>query len=291
MPSTTQRAVAARRRAGRRPPPAGRSRRPGGPERPAPPSPPIASVGDRRWRPGGRGWRSSSARHSTAMAPWPTCGSMTLGRQDLGGPVGEPRRSRAAAATTTAPPAGTRSSRVGDVAPQAGERQVGAQPGQLGPPADRAGGDQRAGPQVRPGVAPDQGVRGSARAGARRPAPGPGASSRWQVLGRVHGHVGPAVEHRGLHLLDEHALAAHAPRPGCPRRRSPVVSTMTSSTSSPGRRDRSRRATSSACQRARALPRVAIRSVGQGAAARCRARTAAAAPGPAAPRRGFPPRT
>ena len=49
-----------------------------------------------------------------------------------------------------------------------------------------------------------------------------------EVLGRVDGGVGSAVEHRLLDLLDEHALAADGvQRTACLR--SPVVSTITSS--------------------------------------------------------------
>ena len=38
-----------------------------------------------------------------------------------------------------------------------------------------------------------------------------GHGDRRQVLGRVDGEVGPAVEHGGLHLLGEDALAAELP--------------------------------------------------------------------------------
>ena len=58
---------------------------------------------------------------------------------------------------------------------------------------------------IRPG-------RHGGRPGRRRPpGPGPSGVARRQVLGRVDGEVGPAVEHGGLHLLDEHALAAQLP--------------------------------------------------------------------------------
>ena len=84
---------------------------------------------------------------------------------------------------------------------------------------------------------------------------------RRQVLGAVDGEVGPAVEHGGLHLLGEHALAAELPdrhvEPAvavrCRRRRArPSTSGSTA---------RSSAATCSACQRASGLPRVAARSV------------------------------
>ena len=69
-------------------------------------------------------------------------------------------------------------------------------------------------------VAPSR-QRGQRHAGQRVARVGPlgharqhealGRPRRRQVLGRVHGHVGPALEHGVLHLLGEHALAADLP--------------------------------------------------------------------------------
>ena len=57
---------------------------------------------------------------------------------------------------------------------------------------------------------------------------------RRQILGRVHGEVGAPVEHRLLHLLHEHTLAAERVDRADRAPRSPVVCTSTSSTSRSG---------------------------------------------------------
>ena len=97
----------------------------------------------------------------------------------------------------------------GDVAPQPGEGEVGTQPGELGPASHRSGGHQathresverRADEHVA-GIGPLR-HRGQHQLVGR---------SAGQVLARVHGEIGPTVEHRGLDLLDEDALAAHLP--------------------------------------------------------------------------------
>ncbi len=64
----------------------------------------------------------------------------------------------------------------------------------------------------RQGVEPlaDQGVAGVGPLGHGGDRQALGRRRR-QVLGRVDGEVGPAVEHRGLHLLHEHAPAAQLP--------------------------------------------------------------------------------
>ena len=71
---------------------------------------------------------------------------------------------------------------------------------------------QRAADERVAGVAP---LRDGGQHQARR-------GDRGQVLGRVHGEVGPPVEHGLLDLLDEHALAAELALSGASRRRSPV---------------------------------------------------------------------
>jgi hypothetical protein len=72
----------------------------------------------------------------------------------------------------------------------------------------------------------------------------------------VHGEIGPAIEHRGLHPLAEHAPAAHLAHRDVGPTVKPVVSTSTSSPSTP-HAFRSRWVTKEACQWARMLPRVA----------------------------------
>ena len=112
--------------------------------------------------------------------------------------------------------------------------------------------DARARAEAPARVLPTSASRGSARSGNAASTMPSGGGLDGQVLGRVHRDVGPAVEHGLLHLLHEHAGAAHGRGSACPVRASPVVVTITSSTSSP-----SSDATRSACQRASAVPRVA----------------------------------
>ena len=96
-----------------------------------------------------------------------------------------------------------------DVPSQSGEGEVGPDPCQLGTTphgsgshtgADRQPVECRAHERVARVVALGNG-------GDDQPV----GRFRRQVLGRVHGEVGPAVEHRRLDLLHEHALAAHLP--------------------------------------------------------------------------------
>ena len=82
--------------------------------------------------------------------------------------------------------------------------------------------------------APDQRVAAIAPLGDRGDDK-PSERHRRQVLGGVHRHVGAPVEHRGLHLLDEHALATDRVQIGTSWCDRPSVSTRTSSTSIDGR--------------------------------------------------------
>ena len=96
-----------------------------------------------------------------------------------------------------------------DVAPQVGEREVGPAVGELRTATGRARGHAAA-----------RGDRRKRRTHQRvadfpslwyRRQNEPVDLSRRKVLGRMHGHVGAAGEHRSLDLLDEHTLAAHLP--------------------------------------------------------------------------------
>ena len=108
----------------------------------------------------------------------------------------------------------------GDVAAELDEPQVRADGGELRPPAHRPG---RHAWRPAPSSASVRPTSASAASRRRRKAPIVSAvvGDRREVLGRVHGGVGAAVEHGLLHLLDEHALAADrraAARPGGGRR-------------------------------------------------------------------------
>ena len=134
------------------------------------------------------------------------------------------------------------------------KHEIGPQDGELRPATHRPGGDagarlqagQRGADERVAGVAPGRHGRQHETAGG----------DRRQVLGRVHGQIGAAVEDRLLHLLDEHALAAD----GVQRHvaaESPAVSITTSSLDETRVDCRRRAATCSACHCASALPRVA----------------------------------
>ena len=209
----------------------------------------------------GVGRSSSSARHSTASAPWPTWGSITVGLEHLGDPFGQPeplqggqrpprwRRTRPAWASRVAmlprSPAKVRS----------GRSQASWARRRTEPVADSGARRQGVEAASRPGR------RGGRPAGGHRRQPQARGGDRREVLGRVDGDVGPPVEHGRLHLLDEDALAADLPRSGRPGAGRPVVD-------DDDQLDRRRRdaaatrrsATWLACHRASALPRVAIRT-------------------------------
>jgi hypothetical protein len=88
----------------------------------------------------------------------------------------------------------------------ASEHKVGPGRRELGAPAHRAGAD----PAARRDVVeprPDERVARVAPLGHRREIEALGGRRR-EVLGGVHREVGPALEHRLLHLLREHARAA-----------------------------------------------------------------------------------
>ncbi|GIT01143.1 MAG: hypothetical protein CM1200mP26_28550 [Acidimicrobiales bacterium] len=130
---------------------------------------------------------------------------------------------------------------------------------------------------------PPRASRGSARSGmAIRVRPS--GVSAGKSLAKWPGYVGSTVEHRVLDLLDEHPLTTHLFQGGF-RSRSPVVSTITISTVQSGRAAVTRAARRSACQRARALPRVAARMCTPTATDR-RGR---AGPQPGAPHGRYPP--
>ena len=97
--------------------------------------------------------------------------------------------------------------------------------------------DPRAGRAASSSVEPTSASRGSARSGTAASTRPSGCGRRGQVLGRVHREVGAPCEHRVLHLLHEDAGAAEgvdrARRCGGHR----WSSTMTSSASTPSRRD------------------------------------------------------
>ena len=75
----------------------------------------------------------------------------------------------------------------------------------------------------------------------------------------MDGHISSAIEHRGLHFFDEYSLAADG-RDGSSANRSPVVATRIGWTSAAFP---SSSAMWAVCQRAKALPRVAARNMGE----------------------------
>ncbi len=90
------------------------------------------------------------------------------------------------------------------VAAQVAEGEVGTQPCQLGPTAHRARGHRGARGQIVEGGT-DEGVAGVAPLGhTRQDEPGWGLGG--EVLGRMHGQVGSAVEDGQLDLFDECTL-------------------------------------------------------------------------------------
>ena len=187
-----------RRPDGVAPRPAGCSPRPARPGRPARPPPPGRTAGVVDGRQRRAGWPRRRPGTRRPAAPWATWGSMTDGSSvSTGSPSGgrQPRRSRAARATTTAvdPVLADPGQTGGQVAPQVGEGEVGPEVGQLDPAPGRPGGHRRPGREVvdRPA---HQHVAGVAPLGERRqhqPRDGQ-AVGGGQVLGRVHGGVGVA---------------------------------------------------------------------------------------------------
>ena len=151
---------------------------------------------------------ASSARHCTAMAPCPAWGSTSVvdstsvtrcsQPKSLHGGHGHHHGRHRTVLAARHPSL--------HVAPQVGEDEIGPQEGQLRSAPGRPGGDQPAGGQVSQ-PAPDQPIAGVGPLGH-------GGQDevvrhdRGQVLGRVHGDVGPAVGHRLLHFGHEDALAA-----------------------------------------------------------------------------------
>ena len=146
---------------------------------------------------------ASSWRHSTASAPWPTWGSISPGSStSVSRPAGgvQPSRSMAALATTTAAtsPVPAAAKPGGQVPAELGEGEVRTQVGQLGPAPGRAGGHRGPGGQGGEAAA-HQDVAGVGPVGHRgqHQAGDAALGRRRQVLGRVHGGVGLAVDDRG----------------------------------------------------------------------------------------------
>ena len=287
-----------RRRSRRTRPPAASSRRPARPGSPA-----------RHRRPAGSSRSSiaasaartaaSSARHSTASA---ACADL---REDDVRPAaarrcGRPRpsRSSAAAATTTASTPSTPGPGHPrrHVPPEPLEAQVGPRVRELRPAAQRPGGDDGALGEVgearrRRGRRARRPARARRRSRARRgwPTAGPWPSGRRR-------RPGPSSTAACTSLTN--TPLPPSSQMGTSSRRSPLVSTTTTSASTPGSNLCSSAATWSACQRASAEPRVAMRRrvtvpsgcPGAAAPVNPRSRTALAGP-PRAGRRGrCPPR-
>ena len=196
----------------------------------------------------------SSARHSTARAPWPTWGSITDGFEVFGGALGEPRRSQRGGGDHDRVELGRLVEAGRDVAAQLGEGEVGAQRGELRAAPHRAGRHPSTGRERREGRADERVARVGAFGHRREheavgsPTPGgPWPSAPRGRRGRRGRPAAPPSRRRRCRRSRGSGTSVRA---------SPVVVTITSSTSSP----RSA-ATRSACHRASALPRVATRSV------------------------------
>ena len=224
----------------------------------------------RRSRRAARSVSSSSARHSTASAPWPTCGSITDGSRQLVGAVGEPepleRRGRdhdgvevgrASSSRVAMLPRSSANVRSGRSAASCARRRT-------EPVATRA-------PR---GQCVERRARRARRAGRRARAP-PRARGR-----RAMSDAGRSLAECTARSARPSSTACctsftNMPVPpiawmGTSVRWSPVVETTTSSASAP-----SSVATRSACQRASSLPRVATRS-GRGISGRDRRRRSSA---------------
>ncbi len=185
----------------------------------------------RRWRRAARAFRSSSVRHSTASAPWPTCGSMTDGSRYSVARSASPSRSSAAAATTMASKLGSLLEAGGDVAPQLGEREVGPPRRELRAPPHRTGRHARpAGSASR--VDPTSASRGSARSGT--------AASTSPRARPIAGRSLAECTARSARPSSTACCTSFTKMPvpptawiGTSVRASPVVETITSSTSPP----------------------------------------------------------
>ena len=166
-------------------------------DRPARSSPPGASA-RRRSRPARRPISRSPIRHSTATHPWPTAGTKRVGSSTSSTRSVMPSTSSAASAITIAPPSGTRSRRVGDVAAQLAELEVGPHEPELRPPPHRSGRHRRAVARARRACRRSarrrpSGERGTRRSRARRrrwPA-GPWRSARRRRRARRAPPVAP----------------------------------------------------------------------------------------------------
>ena len=174
---------------------------------------------------------SSSVRHSTATQPWPTAGTNSSTARTLGDPIGQPEdlergdrhHDRAAVGDLREPGV--------DVAAQLDELEVGTDRRELGAAADRAGGDGAPCASDRRASAPTSASAGSRRsqnAASARPSAGADGRSLAECTARS---ARPSSTARCTSLTN-------TPWPpitwsGTSRRTSPVVSTITSSTSRP----------------------------------------------------------
>src|SRR5262245_62364093 len=202
----------------------------------------------------------SSARHSTASAPWPTCGGTTAGSSRSAMRYSMPSRSSASAAMTTAATA-SRSAYASRVA-MLPRRPWNVRSGRACASCARRRSDPLAtvAPDGRAAsVAPTRASRTSARSGTA-PITRPSGVSDGRALAECTATSARPSSTAACTSLTKTPLPPSS-QIGTSRRRSPLVSTTTVSTSSPGSAFCARTATWSACQRASAEPRVATRSL------------------------------
>ena len=199
---------------------------------------------------------ASPARASTATQPWPTAGTNTPGSSRSAITLGQPEHLQRGDGHHDRPAVGHLRQAGGDVAAQLDERQVRAHGGELGAPAHRARRDGRAVGEV---------VEATARSARRRRRDGrrnaPITSASWATDGRSLAEC-TATSARPSSTACWTSLT-NTPCPpmtcsGTSWRRSPVVSTNTSSAAQPVAAA-SASATPWACVRACGLPRVASR--------------------------------
>ena len=177
--------------------------------------------------------RVSSVRHSTARAPWATWGSMTSVRRGRRiGSGARPRRSSAASTMTIAPRSRDPPEARADVAAQAVEMQVRPQVSQLSAAALAARSDDGTDGEVGQ-TTTDQHVPRVGALGHGREAEA-GGRHGLEVLGRMHGRVRLARRARRLAPRARTHPGPPISQTGTFGLRSPVVVTVTSSTSSPG---------------------------------------------------------
>ena len=169
----------------------------------------AAALGVLQRRPERHGWPRRRTDTRSASAPWATWGTMTAGSSGSATSPSRPRRSRPAMASTIASNRWAAARRVSMLPRSSAKVRSGrryaswarrrTEPVATVPPVG-----------ISSKRAPTRASRGSARSGTAAMTRPSGVPAR-QVLARVHRHVGPPVEHRGLHLLDEDALAPDLP--------------------------------------------------------------------------------